>query len=194
MSPVIRSSNHLSKPANEEFELRTVLFIGEYGHHPENPPVRVKIIDDLKSRSGQNYKGQEVPVIPLPAGPTISYAEHFVLDDAYPYVEKGSGCDCPKESTEQVVRAVWSGGVRAINGTELGDNELNAFTVTLFSNRDTVSVHPYKLADLGDGDNNIDLCLNVKGIPIKVAANAGIAIDPNNDQNPETEIAINSRW
>ena len=182
------------KPANEEFELRTVLFIGEYGKYPDNPPVSVKIIGDLMSRSGQNYKGQTLPVIPLPDGPTISYAEHFVIDDDYPYVKSGAGCDCPKEETEQVVRTVWAGGVRATNGKELGDNELQSFSVTMVDGADTLKVRPFKLADLGDGDNNIDLCLKEKGIPILVRAEAGIAIDPRDDVNPETEKEVVSRW
>ena len=150
------------KPAEEEFELRTVLFIGEYGSHPDNPPETVRIVGDLLSRSGQNYKGQSVKVIPLPEGPIISYAEFFVIDDDYPYVKSGSGCDCPREETEMVVRAVWAGGVRAINGKELGDNELEAFQVSLVRETDTIKVSPYKLADLRDNDNNIDLCLKEK--------------------------------
>ena len=151
------------KPANEAFELRTVLMIGEYGTHPDNPPVSVKIVGDLLSRSGQNYQGQSVQVIPLPEGPSISYAEYFAFDHAYPYVKRGIGCDCPREETEMVVRAVWAGGVRAVNGKELGDNELDAFQVTMVKDQDTTKVHPYQLADLGDGDNNIDLCLKEKG-------------------------------
>ena len=182
------------RPASEQFELRTVLFIGEYGTHPGNPPVSVKIVGDLLSRSGQNYKGQSVKVIPLPDGPTISYAEYFTFDDDYPYVKKGVGCDCPREGTEMVVRAVWSGGVRALNGKDLGDNELKAFQVTMVKGSDTVTINPYKLADLRDNDNNIDLCLNEKGIPILVKAEAGIAIDPRDDVNPETRMEIISRW
>lgn len=182
------------KPANEEFELRTVLFIGEYGSHPDNPPVSVNIVSDLLSRSGQNYKGQSVEVIPLPEGPIISYAEYFTFDRDYPYVKSGAGCDCPREETEMVVRAVWSGGVRALNGTELGDNELDAFKVTLVQGPDTIIVSPYKLADLGDNDNNIDLCLKEKGIPILVQAKAGIAIDPRDDANPLTQMEVISRW
>ncbi len=181
-------------PANEEFELRTTLLIGEYGNHPENPPVSVKIVGDLMSRSGQNYKGQSVKVIPLPEGPVISYAEYFVIDDDYPYVEKGRGCDCPKEETSMVVRAVWSGGVRALNGKDLGDNELNSFRVTLVQGADTIKVRPYKLADLKDNDNNIDLCLKEKGIPIWVEAEEGIAIDPRDDPNPQTEMKVIPRW
>ncbi len=182
------------KPANEEFELRTVLFIGEYGSHPENPPVSVKIVGDLLSRSGQNFKGQTADVIPLPEGPTISYAEYFTFDEGYPYVKRGGGCDCPREETALVVRAVWAGGVRAVNGEELGDNELKAFQVTIVRGTDTIQVHPYKLADLGDNDNNIDLCLKEEGIPILVEAEAGIAIDPRGDVNPETRMEVISRW
>lgn len=182
------------KPAQEAFELRTLLFIGEYGSHPENPPTEVQIIDDLYSRSGQNYKGQRIKVIPLPAGPTISYAEHFVIDEDYPYVEKGAGCDCPKERTTLVVRTVWAGGVKALNGQELGPKELKAFSVRLARETDTIVVHPFALADLGDNDNNIDLCLSELGLPIQVTAKANIAIDPRGDANPITRSKIYSRW
>jgi hypothetical protein len=182
------------KPANEEFELRTVLLIGEYGNHPDNPPDSVKIVGDLLSRSGQNYKGQTLKVIPLPEGPIISHAEYFTFDDDYPYVKRGSGCDCPREDTEMVVRTIWAGGVRAVNGKELGDNELKAFQVTIVNGLDTIKVNPYKLADLKDNDNNIDLCLKEKGIPILVEAKAGIAIDPRDDANPQTQKEIISRW
>ena len=182
------------KPANEEFELRTVLFIGEYGNHPENPPVLVKVVGDLMSRSGQNYKGQSLKVIPLPEGPIISYAEYFIIDDDYPYVEKGGGCDCPKDETEMVVRTVWAGGVRAVNGKELGDNELKAFQVRMVQGMDTVIVNPFKLADLNDNDNNIDLCLKEEGIPILVQVKENVAIDPRGDKNPNTRSEIISRW
>ena len=182
------------KPASEEFELRTVLMIGEYGTHPENPPISVKIVGDLVSRSGQNYKGQSVDVIPLPEGPIISYAEYFIIDDDYPYVKRGRGCDCPKEETETVVRAVWSGGVRALNGKDLGDNELNAFDITLVQGSDTIKTKPFKLADLKDNDNNLDLCLKEKGIPILVEAKENIAIDPRDDPNPQTRREVLSRW
>lgn len=182
------------RPAEEEFELRTLLFIGDYGTHPENPPVMVKVVDDLLSRSGQNYKGQVIPVIPLPDGPTISFAEHFIIDDDYPYVESGQGCDCPKDETSMVVRTVWAGGVRALNGKELGDAELSAFTVHMVKDQDTIEVTPFKLADLGDNDNNIDLCLKEMGIPFLVEAEANIAIDPRDDPNPYTECLVVSRW
>ena len=182
------------KPANEEYELRTILLIGEYGSYPDNPPVSVKIVSDLLSRSGQNYKGQRLNVIPLPEGPTISYAEYFTFNDDYPYKKSGYGCDCPRKDTEIVVRAVWAGGVRAVNGNELGENEHDAFQVTMISGEDTIKVRPYQLADINDGDNNIDLCLKEKGVPILIEADAGIAIDPRGDQNPQTKMKVTSRW
>jgi hypothetical protein len=181
-------------PANEEFELRTVLLIGEYGNYPDNPAISVEVVGDLMARTGQNFKGQRVDVIPLEAGPVLSYAEYFTMDENYPYIEKGKGCDCPKEETKMVVKAVWSGGVRAVNGKELGDNELKDFVVTLVNGNDTTKVTPFKLADLGDSENNIDLCLKQSGIPILVQANENIAIDPNDDKNPKTQVKVVSRW
>jgi len=181
-------------PANEEFELRTVLLIGEYGNYPDNPPVSVEIIGDLMSRTGQNFRGGRKEVIPLEEGPVLSYAEYFTFSDDYPFVAKGAGCDCPRNETVQVVKAVWSGGVRAVNGRELGDNEKDDFVVTIVNGKDTIKVHPFKLADLGDNENNIDLCLKQSGVPILVEVKEDIAIDPRNDKNPKTKVKVVSRW
>lgn len=76
------------QPANEEFELRTVLLIGEYGSYPDNQPVSVKVVGDLMTRTGQNYKDQSIKVIPLEDGPILSYADYFSFDKDYPYVKK----------------------------------------------------------------------------------------------------------
>jgi hypothetical protein len=181
-------------PANEEFELRTVLLIGEYGSYPGNQPVSVKVIGDLVTRTGHNYKGKTVDVIPLEEGPVLSYAEYFVIDQDYPYVRKGRGCDCPKDETKMVVKAVWSGGVRATNGNELGENELKNFRVTLVRGTEKIIVTPFLLADLSDNDNNIDICLKEDGVPILIEVNENTAIDPNNDKNPKTKATILSRW
>ncbi len=182
------------QPANEEFELRTVLLIGEYGNYPDNPPMTVRIVGDLMSRTGVNYKGQTVKVIPLEKGPVLSYAEYFTFTDDYPYVEKGAGCDCPQAETKMVVKAVWSGGVRAVTGKELGDDELDKFTIKLLQNGDTISVHPFQLADLDDNDNNIDLCIKEKGTPFFLEVKDNTAIDPRDDKNPKTQIKVISRW
>ena len=181
-------------PAEEEFELRTALLIGEYGNHPDNPPVTVNITGDIISRTGVNFKGESQQVIPLEEGPILSYAEYFTLTDDYPYVKSGFGCDCPLEATSVVVKAVWSGGVRAVNGEELGDNELDDFAVTMVQGADTLIVNPFQLADLNDNDNNIDVCLQESGTPILLEVNENVAIDPNDDKNPKTKIQVVSRW
>ena len=181
------------KPAIEEFELRTVLLIGEFGNAPDNEPAQVEIIGDLKTRDGQNLKGQKVTVTPLEDGPFISYAEYFMFDNDYPFREKGTGCDCSKTETEMVVRTVWAGGVSATDGNELGKRELSSFTITLVQNSDTVKVHPFAISDVNDNDNNIDLCIKEKGRPIIVEANQNIAIDPRGDKNPYTKMKIIGR-
>jgi len=181
------------RPAVEAFELRTVLLIGDYGNAPDNEPVEVEIIGDLMARSGQNFKGQKVAVTPLSKGPFLSYAEHFTIDDTYPYVKRGRGCDCPKKTTT-VVRTVWAGGVRAMNGEELGNNELQNFSETLKRRNKTISVHPFQIADIDDSDNNIDLCIKEKGVPVSVSVKANTAIDPRDDANDFSEIKIVSRW
>ncbi|MEM8847513.1 MAG: hypothetical protein AAGD17_10460 [Bacteroidota bacterium] len=181
-------------PANEAYELRTVLLIGEFGNYPDNQPISVKVTDELLSRTGYNYIRDTVSIIPLEEGPILSYAEYFLFDEDYPYVENGRGCDCPRSETKQVVKAVWSGGVTAANGQELGKDELNDFEVSLLQGLDTVKVNPFQLADLEDNDNNIDLCLRESGIPLLLKVKENITIDPRGDKNPKTEITIKSRW
>jgi hypothetical protein len=182
------------RPALEEFELRTILMIGEFGNSPDNEPVEVRIINDLKSRDGQNYRGQKVRVTALAEGPFLSYAEHFKLDSDYPYNESGPGADCPKSKTVSVVRTVWSGGVRAMDGKELGVSDLSRFKIKLLNEKETQIVTPFQIADIGDNDNNIDLCIDQKGIPIEMETLENTAIDPRNDPNPFTKIKVVSRW
>ncbi len=182
------------RPAIEAFELRTVLLIGDYGNHPDNEPIEVEIVGDLVARSGQNFKGQKVKVTPLEKGPFLSYAEYFKLDNTHPYVAEGRGCDCPKDKTTTVVRTVWAGGVRAMNGEELGERELQNFKVTMVNKKDTITVTPFQIADTDDNDNNIDLCIKEKGLPLSVSVKVNTAIDPRDDANDFTSIKILSRW
>ncbi len=93
-----------------------------------------------------------------------------------------------------VVKSVRAGGVRALNGEELGENEKDAFVVTMVQESDTMQIKPFQLADLDDNDNNIDLCLDKSGVPIKLAVKEHIAIDPRDDKKPRTEIEVVSRW
>jgi len=181
------------RPAIEVFELRTVLLIGDYGDAPDNEPIEVEIVGDLLARSGQNFKGQKIAVTPLVKGPFLSYAEYFKIDGDYPFVETGRGCDCPK-STTTVVRTVWAGGVRAMDGEELGAKDLQQFSVTLQQENIMIDVHPFQIGDTGDNDNNIDLCINEEGVPLSVTTDLNTAIDPRGDANEMTMIKIVSRW
>jgi hypothetical protein len=180
--------------ANEEFELRTVLLIGEFGTYPGNQPVRLDITADLKTCDGQNLRGDSIAITPLEAGPFLSYAEWFVIDEKYPFVRFWRGCDCPKKVGSMVVRTVWAGGVRAMDGKELGERDYARFWITLVRNADTVRVHPVRIADVDDNDNNIDLCIQEAGTPLWVEVEARTAIDPRNDANPWTRVRVVSRW
>ncbi len=183
------------RPANEAFELRTVLLIGEFGDAEKDPPVEVKIVGDLQARTGQSFKGFSKPVTALAAGPFIAYAEHFVLDADYPYKESGNGCDCPKDRTKSVVRMVWSGGVTSPGGEELGAAQLPKIKVKLQQeNGEVIFAKPFQLADLNDADNNVDVCLEVAGKPIEVAVAAGIMEDPNGDVNEYEKAVVVGRW
>mgnify|MGYP000501235225 CR=1 FL=1 len=182
------------RPASEEFELRTVLLIGELGEYPSNPPQTVRIVGDLITRTGQNYKGQTIEVMPLEDGPVLSYAEYFTFDENYPHKESGPGCDCPVEGTSMVVRTVWSGGVRALDGEAPGEEELNRFKILMLQDKDTVTVSPFAFGDLGDNDNNLDLCLSELGIPLEVQVEGNTTIDPRNDKNPPTIHEVIGRW
>nr|WP_225913529.1 hypothetical protein [Leptospira yasudae] len=181
-------------PALEAFELRTVLLIGEFGNYPDNEPKEIEIVGELKSRDGQNFFGQKVAVTSLNEGPYISYAEYFNFEHSYPYNESERGKDCPRTETAVVVRTVWAGGVRAIDGQELSDRELKRFRIRMKAGKKTWFTHPFRIADIDDNDNNIDLCISEKGIPTAVEVEANTAIDPRGDSNPFTKKEVLSRW
>ncbi len=177
-------------PANEENEDRTVLLIGQFGNAKDDPPVRVEIVGDLRTEQGISLCGLWVDVTPLEAGPSLVWAQRVLLDP-----KEGSfwgrGGPCPIGSTKQVIRITWSGGVQTPSGEELGNAQLQSISITM-RNAEGVEtlVHPSALADLRDEDNNIDLCLNVIGTPVKVKVAAGTVIDPRGDPNPETEVIV----
>jgi hypothetical protein len=182
-------------PAIDAGELRTALLVGEFGSALSDPPVSVEIVGNLYSASRSvNYKSAKVSVTPLEAGPSLVLAE--VLPQAQWQLGKkagmgrGAGSGCP-EPTMQIVRAVWAGGVVKANGREADDAERLLYQVLLEkSDRSLQSVVPFALADLGDGDNNHMLCLDVAGTPRQVSFAAGHLIDPKGDLNPATVVAV----
>ncbi len=54
----------------------------------------------------------------------------------------------------------------------------------------TIEVTPIAFGDLGDGDNNHELCLDGVGKQQTVLFPAGYMTDPREDLNPETMILI----
>jgi hypothetical protein len=182
-------------PALDTGELRTALLVGEFGSATGDPPVSIQITGNLLSLDGTiNYKNAQIAVTPLLPGPTLILAE--VVPQAQWQIDKaagtgrGSGSGCP-QGTTQVVRVVWAGGVIRADGTEPGEAERLLYQVTLEQNDGTQKkVVPFALADLGDSDNNHLLCLNVTGTPSLVSFPAGHLVDPNQDLNPETSVAV----
>ena len=189
------------RPSLDAGELRTVLLIGEFGDAANDPPVKVLVSGDLLSDGllsgggpiGQgsneplNFRGEEVQVIALDAGPSLVWAG-IVPKEVWSKPGRGSACPT---NAQQVVRATWAGGVRLASGEEPGDAERALYRVTV-ENPDGSSevVAPAALADLGDNDNNHLLCLDTTATAVAVAFPAGHFVDPNGDLNPDSEISV----
>ena len=176
-------------PAEDPGELRTVLLMGEFGDGLDDPPESVHVVGDLLTDGGlaSNYRGMQIQVIPLAAGPSLVLAE--TVHDMDPETET-RGTSCP-EGTRQVVRVVWSGGVRLPNRDELSDVERQLYQVTV--QRDdgsTDEISPFALGDLEDRDNNHLLCLDTEDPALSVSFPAGHLIDPNRDLNPATSVDV----
>jgi hypothetical protein len=178
------------RPAQDPGELRTVLLIGEFGDAANDPPVSVHVVDDLLSDGTPfvNFRGTRTDVIPLDAGPSIVLAERVPMGE---WASETRGTACP-ESTQQVVRVTWAGGVRLPNRDEPGDAERRLYRVTVERGDGSIDdIIPAALADLGDGDNNHLLCLDTVDAAVSVGFPAGHLVDPNRDLNPDTQIAVN---
>ena len=179
------------RPAGDKDENRTVLLIGEFGNADDDPPVKVLIVDDVLSDftdSPQvNFRGTEVSVIPLDAGPEIILAAAVPKDI---WSLSGRGTSCPT-ATEQVVRVTWTGGVRLPNREELGEAQRKLYKVSLTAaNGYRSEVSPAALADLGDADNNHFLCLDTTTPATSVTFPAGHLVDPNGDLNADSKVMV----
>lgn len=191
---VIRASGDVGRvgcvtlrPADDVGELRTALVVGEYGSS-DDPPESVEIVGDVMSLDGtRNFRGATAPVIPLADGPTIILAETISPN----YWSLGGEGDCPRPGLRNIVRAVWVGGITKPGGEEINETEMELYKVTVRQRDGTISeVTPMAVGDLLDNDNNHELCLDVEGEPLRVAFSAGFLTDPNEDLNPDTEVAV----
>jgi len=87
----------------------------------------------------------------------------------------------------------WAGGVRVPNGGEPGDVERALYRVTVERpDGSSDEIVPAALADLWDRDNNHLLCLDTPAPAVSVSFPAGHLVDPNQDLNPDTHVAVNS--
>ena len=182
-------------PADDVGETRTVLIIGQYGS-ADDQPASVEIVGNLLSIDGQlNFRGATTTVIPLEDGPTLKWSEvvpesQWDLGNPGTSFGGGGGDSCP-EGTKQVVRVTWAGGVTKPGGAEIDDVERQAYRVTVsFGDEGETELIPFAVGDLGDGDNNHELCLDRAGSPLRVDFPAGLLTDPREDLNPDTTIEI----
>jgi hypothetical protein len=178
-------------PATDQGEFRTLLLVGNFGSM-SNPPIDVTVTGNLVSLDHRtNFKNTQVRVTPLEAGPSLVYAEivdveHWQLGRQSTMFPFGGGDGCPL-GTKQVVRVVWSGGVTKPGGEEIDDLERKAYRVSLI---DGSAVTPFAIGDLGDGDNNHELCLKSGMQAQRVEFPAGLLTDPREDLNPATAIVL----
>ena len=182
-------------PAADPGELRTMLLIGDFGSI-NNQPITVTVTGNVMSLDQQvNYRGSTIEVTALEAGPTLILAEPVSEDEwdlgkeatSLPF---GGGDSCPA-STRQVIRAVWRGGITKPGGDEIGDLERSAYRVITIDEDGTESVvAPFAIGDLGDGDNNHELCLDTEARVIRVEFPADLMTDPREDLNTATSVTV----
>jgi hypothetical protein len=182
-------------PADDPGELRTALVIGEYGSAADQP-VLVKIVGNVLSKDGTvNFRGASVRVTPLESGPSLVWAEpvpraEWALDRAATRLPWGGGNGC-STGTAQVVRVAWDGGVKKRDGSEADAAIGRLYEVTVIGpDGGSRVVTPMALADLGDGDNNHSLCLDVADPALSVRFPGGQLTDPRDDLNDDTMIGV----
>jgi hypothetical protein len=169
--------------------------IGQFGS-AEDQPASVEIVGNLLSIDGQlNFLGARTTVISLEEGPTMEWSEivpesQWDLGNPGTSFPGGGGDSCPS-GTKQVVRVTWAGGITKPGGGEIDDVERAAYRVTMsFSDEGETELVPFAIGDLGDGDNNHELCLDRAGLPMYVTFPAGLVTDPREDLNPATRVEV----
>ena len=112
------------QPAVDDTELRTVLLAGEFGFGGDNRPVRIDVVGPLRTLSGRSLKGLKIRnVDELNVGPRLVLAERFaVADGEIATSQDDDDAFCPADQTSVVVKLTFSGGITALNGTSLLDD------------------------------------------------------------------------
>ena len=70
----------------------------------------------------------------------------------------------------------------------MDDLERKAYRVMALDNDTLTTVTPFALGDLGDGDNNHELCLDEVSEVVRIEFPAGLMTDPREDLNIATSI------
>ena len=178
-------------PADNLGEWRTVLIVGELGSQKDKP-MTVRIVGNLLSKDHSvNFIETEVGVVPLDDGPSLVFAElvparEWELGRPATKLPWGGGSSCPLGS-QQIIRVTWEGGVTLPGGAEVDDSIRRAYKVLVSDDQGvTREIQPFALGDLGDGDNNHLLCLDVRDPAKEISFPGGLLTDPNEDFNLET--------
>ncbi|MEM1143168.1 MAG: hypothetical protein AAGI88_11350 [Pseudomonadota bacterium] len=184
-------------PADDNGELRTVLLVGQFGNNVDQP-VSVEVVGNVLSWDRRlNFKGVDVRVTPLEAGPSLVRAEvvpkaDWSLGQPATGIPFGGGSGCPL-GTKQIVRVTWEGGVTKPSGEDADQKDAALYALTFIGQDGVIRQGgPFALADLGDGDNNHKLCIDTNDQITSVSFPAGYLTDPRDDLNPATTIAITS--
>ena len=184
-------------PADDVGETRTILMIGQFGDI-EDQPASVEVVGNILSKGGGlNFRGARTPVTGLEEGPTMVWAEavpesEWALGSSGTSFGGGGGTGCPV-GTQHVIRVTWAGGVMKPGGDEIDDVEFSSYRLTMtFDDGSEGEVTPMAVGDLGDGDNNHELCLDRVGTVLRVSFPAGLVTDPREDLNPATAVTVST--
>ena len=178
-------------PANENGENRTVLLIGEFGTALTNPPIEVRIVEDLftiDTISGESACSEIINlngitttnVIPLADGPSLFFAQKI----------DGNLNEC--NSGVQTIQVTWNGGITPYIS---GDTESDLFQYYIgYSDSSGVLIPhvPISIADINDNDNFHQLCFSTSDEIVKISMMANAVEDPNQDPNLYSEIDVSS--
>ena len=178
-------------PANENGENRTVLLLGEFGTAVTNPPVEVRVVEDLfttDTLSGESACSEIINlngitttnVIPLADGPSLFFAQR--IDG--PLNECSSGT--------QTIQVAWNGGITPfINGDT--ESDLFQYYIGYSDSSGVLIPHvPISIADINDNDNFHQLCFSTSDEIVKISMMANTVEDPNQDSNLYSEIDVSS--
>ncbi len=173
------------RPAADPSERQTVLMMGELGSDPGDPPVRLDIVGSVPLDDGSDARGlSSTHVTPLQAGPSLLLALRYLPGDL-------AGTACPVAATRQIVQVTWNGGVTKPGGGDPSDAERQRMHVRVAAgDGGTRDVIPFALADLGDNDNYVQLCLDDDAQPLAVSVEAGTVVDPRGDLNDATSVTV----